>query len=480
MSLRNSTAFLGVLAAALALLGPMAPAAAQVVFDTGSDGSDGVLNPETDLVIDMADHPDGIYQYERVLIPAGVTVTFLRNAQNAPVTWLVQESCVIEGTVDVSGKGTYSIAGGEGGPGGYDGGQGIASLARPASPGYGPGGGKVNVGASAGQGGAGSYAASGTSGFSHPPGDVYGNRFLLPLLGGSGGKGGGNGTGTLANQNGGGGGGGAILIAAGEEIVVNGVIRANGGSANGPGAGSGSGGGIRLVALEVRGSGSLEATGGPNFGGNGGGLGYIRIEGRFSEFSGSVSGAASGAASTSSAPGILVLPEGVLPALTIASIAGVAVPPNPTGSLAVPDVDIPLSAANPVDVVVQASNLEPGQQVTVRAIPEAGALSEGAAATEGTVEASTATVSLNLPSGIGVVFARATNAVAPAKAAEAASGTADPAGKTTAISYRQTGLAPNGERFVTRETTSYLGGGQEIVFITESGARFPLPLSPFS
>jgi hypothetical protein len=39
---------------------------------------------------DIADHPDGIYHYTTVNIPAGVTVTFKPNAQNSPLVWLLQ------------------------------------------------------------------------------------------------------------------------------------------------------------------------------------------------------------------------------------------------------------------------------------------------------------------------------------------------------------------------------------------------------
>ena len=43
--------------------------------NSGSDGHDGALNPTSDVTIDMADHPDGIYQYPP-LIPGCVKVSF--------------------------------------------------------------------------------------------------------------------------------------------------------------------------------------------------------------------------------------------------------------------------------------------------------------------------------------------------------------------------------------------------------------------
>jgi len=181
--------------------------------NSGSDGSDGALNPTSNLAIDMADRPDGIYHYTSVNIPADVTVSFIPNAGNKPVVWLVQNDCVISGTLDVAGQhGNYNINMGlTGGPGGGRGGNGGSV----ASPGQGPGGGPA-VGSNA------SYATVGQGNpESLPPGNIYGNTFILPLLGGSGGGGW-----ALTDSNGytysggaGGGGGGALLIAASGDVA---------------------------------------------------------------------------------------------------------------------------------------------------------------------------------------------------------------------------------------------------------------------
>jgi hypothetical protein len=72
--------------------------------NSGSNGSDGAFNPTRDTVINMADHPDGIYHYTSVKIPTNVTVTFIPNAKNTPMVWLVQSNCVINGAVDVAGQ----------------------------------------------------------------------------------------------------------------------------------------------------------------------------------------------------------------------------------------------------------------------------------------------------------------------------------------------------------------------------------------
>ena len=46
--------------------------------NSGSNGSDGAFTPTaTNTVINLADHPTGIYQFTAVNIPAYVTVTFL-------------------------------------------------------------------------------------------------------------------------------------------------------------------------------------------------------------------------------------------------------------------------------------------------------------------------------------------------------------------------------------------------------------------
>ena len=47
--------------------------AARAQVNTGSNGSDGAFNPTTNTVINMANHPDGIYQYTSVNIPANAT-----------------------------------------------------------------------------------------------------------------------------------------------------------------------------------------------------------------------------------------------------------------------------------------------------------------------------------------------------------------------------------------------------------------------
>jgi hypothetical protein len=105
------------------MLAVLVCAGANAQVNSGSNGNDGAFNPTTNTVINMADHPDGIYQYTSVNIPSGVTVTFIPNANNSPVTWLVQSNVVINGTVNLSGQDI-----GAGGPGGWAGGSGGVTI----------------------------------------------------------------------------------------------------------------------------------------------------------------------------------------------------------------------------------------------------------------------------------------------------------------------------------------------------------------
>jgi hypothetical protein len=297
------------------------------------------------------------------------------------------------------------------------------------------------------------------------PGDTYGNIFLLPLRGGSGGSGEYGGTedpdfiGVA-----GGGGGGAILIAASGSITLteDGVINANGGTGGyrgGNDGGTGSGGGIRLVAPVLDLDGSLTAyghyTSGTYYG-----SGHVRIEGGGD----AVCTVYSEALSRTSVPGITILPANYTPELAVTSIAGIAVPATPLGELAAADVDIPAVTSNPVDVEVACANLAPGTEVAVRVTPEFGPSQTYTATNTGTYESSTATVSVDLPTGGGVIMATATSTlVASAKSND------------TELSLLETGLAPTGERFATARVTAIPGGGQRTEYITASGAAFSFP-----
>jgi hypothetical protein len=315
------------------------PAGGWAQVNTGSNGSDGAFNPTAaSTVINMATHPNGIYQYTSINIPATVTVTFIPNANNTPVTWLVQNGVTIAGQVNVSGQGGSAATGGSaptgglGGPGGYKGGDGVNG-SSPATAGQGPGGGSAG-------GGPGTYN--------------YGNTFLIPLLGGSGG----GGNSFEGYGGGGGGGGGAILIAASNSITVTGSIYATGGS-GAMMAGGGSGGAIRLVASQISGNGYVGASGG--------GVGRIRFDTYDNEFSGTVYGQFS-----SGFQPIIIPSAGQLPQLTVTSVGGVPVSASPTGVLSTPDAVISAQQSSPMPVVVNCANLPLGTAITVTIRPISG------------------------------------------------------------------------------------------------------------
>jgi len=359
----------------------------------------------------------------RSTFPAGVTVSFIPNANNTPVVWLVQSICAINGVVDVSAETVpwqfWNPVVQNGGPGGYRGGNGGTA----ASAGIGPGAGNVGVSMS----GNASFGAIGgvySNQFQQEsPGSAYGNAFLLPLLGGSGG--GGKGPGGYGQQGGqgpGGGGGGAILIAASGAIIVNGSIAANGSRGgnsavvyqNYPygGSGAGSGGGVRLVASHVAGSGSIAANGGGCYAsdGRGGavslssaGAGRVRFDSTDNTFSGSISGAF-----TQGFQPIIIPVPGQGVQLAVASVGGIAVSANPSGVLVTPDAILAAQQVNPVPIVVRCSNLPLNTPVTVSVRPANGSVVSAVGYNNtGTLSNSTATVLVNMPRGGGLIYATA-------------------------------------------------------------------------
>lgn len=394
------------------------PVTGSAQVNSGSNGSDGAFNPATSTVINMADHPNGIYQYTSVNIPSGVMVTFIPNVNNSPVTWLVQGNVVINGTVDVSGQNLY---GSKGGPGGWAGGIGGSN---PTS-GQGPGGGALGYTSNStnfygGQASFGTIGGQGIGGYGTrqaTPGVVYGNSFLIPLVGGSGGGGGYNGDNA-------GGGGGAILIAANNQINIAGNIIANGGDGfincgyqcYSSGAG-GSGGAIRLAGTMILGGGTISANGGAGYFGrsffdgysggnpqaNNAGSGRIR----FDTFQDGFNGQINGVFTQGFQPIIIpVVGQGVQ--LSISIVAGASISATPNGQLASPDTIISGQQANPIPVVVHCSNLPLNTLITVTVKPVSGSsISAVGYNTTGTQASSTATVSLNMPRGGGIIYATA-------------------------------------------------------------------------
>ena len=377
----------------------LACASVQAQVNSGSNGSDGALDYSsltnlgysTNIVINMADHPSGIYQYTYVTIPNNVTVTFIPNANNTPVIWLAQSNVIIGGTINISGQGPNGSAGGLGGPGGYRGGTGGAS---PTS-GQGPGGGSSQYGS----GGNASFGSAGSTVWgSIQPGAIYGNIFLIPLVGGSGGGG--------QGSTGGYGGGGAILIATSGQVEIDGVLSSISsytyfyGEPNGNVVGgSGSGGAIRVVAPKIIGSGQITTI--PVYGA--GGSGRVRFDTYENDFGGIISGVF-----TQGSQFIIIPTSGQLPQLTVTSVGGVSVSASPTGALSTPDAVLSAQQSNPIPVVVSCANLPLHSLITVSVAPANGAaVSATGYNSTGTLASSTATISIVIPRGGGLIYATA-------------------------------------------------------------------------
>ena len=385
-------------------------------FNSGSTGVDGPLNPT--VSIELLLPPNGVLNYTSVNIPNGVTVTFKRNATNTPVVMLVQGNVTIAGVIDVSGKQAPSVGpGGDGvleddglpgagGNGGFDGGAaGMSTTNGLGGAGLGPGGG---AGASSYYGGAGSHGTAGTQPSSTwgQPGAIYGNEFLVPLIGGSGGGGGYPGA---VRGSGGGGGGGAMLIAASGSISVSpvgkliadgassGIIFQQSGVRNGYPGGSGSGGAIRLMTTTLSMAGLLSAAGGRCDCGSIGGLGRIRLE---AETFGQLR--ASNPNYTFGAPGS-VFTDGQ-PALRFVSIGSITVPASPVGRS---DIALPANLPNPVAVSLATVGVPVGAVISVTATPDIGvvATTVDSAPTTGTTANAAASVSISIAPGHSVLSA---------------------------------------------------------------------------
>jgi len=451
------------------LLASVLPATSQV--NSGSNGSDGAFNPTQNVEIDMANHPDGIYHYTSVNIPSGVTVTFKPNAANTPVVWLVQTSCQINGRIQIEGKQPGAIpTSGRGGPGGFRGGEGTLAKGSIPQSGLGPGGGRVIEGER--YGGNASYRVLGgvytINPPQHPPGEEYGNNFLIPLIGGSGGGGSGKPDPRVSDGGyggGGGGGGGSILIASNNRITLNGYIDASGGHGS-SGGGGGSGGAIRLISTLIEGSGSPLVGGGTNyFGFNYGSYsssassGRVRIDALQDQLPGSVD------FSRGFQP-IIIPPFGQAVALSIISVGGVAANASPTGSLTSPDVIVPAAQQNPVAIVVGCTNIPLGTEIIVDVKPANGlAVRAVGLNSVGTQASSTATVQVQMPRGGGTIQAKAVSGIQLAA-------NDDP--NAEQLSIAQTGWTADGERFKSVEVTAGLGASSQLAYITESGKRYTL------
>ena len=320
-------------------------------FSSGSDGSYGPLNITTDTTLPMP--TNGVFNCTTITVATGKTLTFARNPLNTPVYLLATGDVNIVGTIDVSGSQGNSVIGGQGGPGGFDGGS-PGSVGVPPGAGHGPGAGLPGTGDNtlSGAGGAsfGDYFGYGRS---TNVGQVYGNALLIPMIGGSGGGG------TIGSPGGGGGGGGgAILIASSTSIKISGLVRAAYGYSQGGAYNFGSGGAVRLVAPKVAGNGSVDVRGYSS------GDGRIRIDATDRTQLG-ISFQPAGTTSVGSLMQVFVSP---LPHLDILQAAGTTIA---SGSGPV-SIILPFGSSPNQTVTVQAGNFNATVPLTLVLTPDHG------------------------------------------------------------------------------------------------------------
>jgi hypothetical protein len=322
-------------------------------FASGSNGSYGPINVTATTVLDVP--PDGIFHCTSITIASSRVLSFRRNALNTPVYLLATGDVKIDGTIDVSGKQGSNVAGGEGGPGGFDGGN-PGSVSTPPGAGYGPGAGSGGAAAnnnSPGAAGAAAFATPANTASTNR-GATYGSALLIPIIGGSGG-GGAAGTPGV----GGGGGGGAIVIASNTRIDLSGAINANG-EGNPAGLPSGgSGGAVRLIAPIIAGNGIVRVIGSHS-----GGNGRIRVD-TLNRSSLNFNLVPPGVASLGSMMLVFPTPN---PRLDIIEAAGTAVPLN-SGPVF---VQLPFGSSPNRVIKLQARDFNDVVPITVQLTPDNG------------------------------------------------------------------------------------------------------------
>lgn len=367
-----------------------------------SDGSDGALFTGGDRTINLAEAVTGnwdqdntanagkgvydpnkwavVFKYSSVNIPQN-TVTFANHPSHAPVVWLVQGDVYIgdRSNLILDGEsGALADQRAAGGPGGFRGGSGaISNEGR--SGGFGPGGAPDE----AGQYGPGQSRS-------------YGNIFLLPLIGGSGGSG------RNDNNWSGCGGGGAILIAASGKITIGGTIsaRSGGGGLGDPG----SAGAVRLVADQILGSGRIYANS-TILSGLTGGDGRVLLQANVVSSTLSVF-----PIPTTVPPDPLVLwPPATTAAVRVVSVSNQAVPKDPRAGLEdnTPP-DLVSFRTDPVTIILETTNFPTDGVVNVFIKPRHGAGSTlRASLVGGTADLATWQVQEQLPLGYCAIQARA-------------------------------------------------------------------------
>ena len=173
-------------------------------------------------------------------------------------------------------------------------------------------------------------------------------------------------------------------------------------SCAGCGGGGGSAGAVRFIANTISGSGAI-------------GDRWRQLWQMFrrtrtcaidtyqNNFSGSISGVF-----TAGLQLIIIPTAGQGAQLTVTSVGGVAVSASPTGELSTPDAILSAQQNNPIPVVVSCANLPLNTQITVSVKPANGAtVSATGLNSTGTLASSTATISIVIPRGGGLIYATA-------------------------------------------------------------------------
>lgn len=387
-------------------------------FSSGSDGSDGALSVAANqgtILFDPKDSArwgrvldpdgDGVYHFTTVTVGVNTTLRLRGDKVSVPMHWLATGNIVVAGNLDLSGENASSTSDpylrrqiGLPGAGGFSGGAGgrdDVTPKVPASPGEGPGGGAVGM-----------QCVTGPPLLPCGKGAAYvGNRYVVPLLGGSGGQG----AYWTSFYVSGGAGGGAILLASSTSVSVTGTIWAFGGN-GGPGGGGG-GGTIRVVAPTVTGNGTFDVRGGSAspYTFSAGAPGWVRLEGFTVSttfvFTAGVQTVTRGAPIDSST----LVPSGVV---RVTAIDGVAIPVYPSGSFTLPDVTI--NTANSVNIDIEGAGIPPGTTVTLVIIPDTPTdlttymLPPVQAVLQGTLQKTTATVPFTFPYGFSKGYVQAT------------------------------------------------------------------------
>lgn len=221
-----------------------------------------------------------------------------------------------------------------------------------------------------------------------------------------------------------------------------------------------------LVATKVGGNGGIGTFGGratPFFSISNAGNGRVRIDSLQNDFAGAIGGSF-----TQGFQPIIIPAAGQGIQLSIASIAGNAISSNPSGVLVNPDVIIPAQQANPIPIVVNCNNIPLNTEISVIVRPANGPEVQAVGINNaGTLAASTATISLNMPRGGGIIYARCVSGLAGLGADNSSK-------ELRTRSLAETGWTTDGERFAKVEVTAGLGGEQQITYITESGKRHSL------